>query len=374
MRKNRILIIGTGLSGAVMAERFANINNRNVLMIEKRDHIGGNCYDYVDEDTGILLNKYGAHLFHTNSDKVWDYINTFSEWVSWIHYVLCYVDNKYVPLPVNINTVNLLLNENIKNENEMDNWLYNKQIKYDKIDNSEKMGKSRVGSDLYNKLFKDYTYKQWNKYPEELDSSILARIPVRNNFDNRYFSDKYQALPKYGYTNFIKKMLDHKNIEIKLNLDYLDFIKTNKEHFDIIIFTGPIDTFYNNNNLEKLEYRSINFEIEKIKNVNYYQPNSVVNYSSLEIPFTRIVEYKHFLNQKSKDTIIVKETTTDIGEPYYPVLNEKNINLFKKYKEFAEKDSNIHFLGRLANYKYFNMDEAILNSLNYFDSNFKSSV
>jgi UDP-galactopyranose mutase len=371
MEENRILIIGTGLSGAVMAERFANINNRNVLMIEKRDHIGGNCYDYVDEETGILLNKYGAHLFHTNSDKVWDYINIFSEWVSWIHYVLCSVDNKYVPLPVNINTVNLLLNENIKNESEMDNWLCNKQIKYDKIDNSEKMGKSRVGNDLYDKLFKDYTYKQWNKYPEELDSSILARIPVRNNFDNRYFSDKYQALPKYGYTNFIKKMLDHKNIEIKLNLDYLDFIKTNKEHFDIIIFTGPIDTFYNNNNLEKLEYRSINFEIEKIKNVNYYQPNSVVNYSSLEIPFTRIVEYKHFLNQKSKDTIIVKETTTNTGEPYYPVLNEKNINLFKKYKEFAEKDSNIHFLGRLANYKYFNMDEAILNSLNYFNSNFK---
>ena len=374
MNEKRILIIGTGLSGAVMAERFANINNRNILMIEKRNHIGGNCYDYIDEDTGILLNKYGAHLFHTNSDKVWNYINNLSEWIRWDHQVLCFVDNKFVPLPVNINTVNTVLNENIKDEKEMDIWLHNNQIKYDNIDNSEKMGKSRVGNDLYNKLFKDYTYKQWNKYPEELDPSILARIPVRNNFDNRYFSDKYQALPKYGYTNFIKKMLDHKNIEIKLNLDYLDFMKSNKELFDIIIFTGPIDTFYYNNNLEKLEYRSINFEIEKIKNVNYYQPNSVVNYSSAEIPFTRIVEYKHFLNQKSKDTIIVKETTTNIGEPYYPVLNEKNINLFKKYKEFSKKDSNIHFLGRLANYKYFNMDEAILNSLNYFDSNFKSSV
>jgi UDP-galactopyranose mutase len=371
MSENRVLIIGTGLSGAVIAERFANINNTRVLMIEKRNHIGGNCYDYVDEDTGILLNKYGAHLFHTNSDKVWSYINKFSEWVRWDHQVVCSVDNKIVPLPVNINTVNSLLNLNIANEKEMDDWLSSKQVKFDYINNSEKMGKSRVGEELYNKLFKDYTYKQWNKYPEELDPSILARIPVRNNFDNRYFSDKYQALPKYGYTNFIKNLLNHKNIEIKINLDYLDFIKTNKEIFDIIIFTGPIDTFYNVDKLEKLEYRSINFEIKKIKNVNYYQSNSVVNYSSLDIPYTRIVEYKHFLNQKSNDTIIVKETTTNDGEPYYPVLNEKNINLFKKYKELSEKETKIHFLGRLANYKYFNMDEAILNSLNYFENFFR---
>jgi len=367
MNKNRILIIGSGLSGSVIAEQFANLNNKRVLIIEKRNHIGGNCYDYIDKDTGILLNKYGAHLFHTNSDKVWNYINNFSEWVRWDHQVICSVDNKHVPLPVNINTINKLLNKNITCEKEMDDWLSNNQIKYDNIDNSEKMGKSRVGEELYNKLFKDYTFKQWNKYPEELDSSILARIPVRNNFDNRYFTDKYQALPKYGYTKFIEKLLEHKNIEIKINLDYLDFIKTNQEIFDTIIFTGPIDTFYNDNQLEKLEYRSINFEIEKIKNINYYQTNSVVNYSSLEIPFTRIVEYKHFLNQKSNDTIIVKETTTDSGEPYYPVLNEKNINLFQKYKYRAEKETNIHFLGRLANYKYFNMDEAILNALNYFE-------
>jgi UDP-galactopyranose mutase len=305
MSENRVLIIGTGLSGAVIAERFANINNMKVLMIEKRNHIGGNCYDYVDEDTKILLNKYGAHLFHTNSDKVWSYINKFSEWVRWDHQVVCSVDNKIVPLPVNINTVNSLLNLNIIDEKEMDNWLSNNQVKFDNINNSEKMGKSRVGEELYNKLFKDYTFKQWNKYPEELDPSILARIPVRNNFDNRYFSDKYQALPKYGYTSFINNILNHQNIEIKINLDYLDFIKTNKENFDIIIFTGPIDTFYNVDKLEKLEYRSINFEITKIKNVNYYQSNSVVNYSSLDIPYTRIVEYKHFLNQKSNDTIIV---------------------------------------------------------------------
>jgi UDP-galactopyranose mutase len=266
-----------------------------------------------------------------------------------------------------------LLNQNIKDENEMNEWLSNNQIKYDNIDNSEKMGKSRVGEDLYNKLFKDYTYKQWHKNADELDPSILARIPVRNNFDNRYFSDKYQALPKYGYTNFIRKLLNNENIEIKINLDYLDFIKTNEEVFNTIIFTGPIDTFYNDDKLEKLEYRSINFEIEKIKNVNYYQPNSVVNYPSLEVPFTRIVEYKHFLHQKSNDTIIVRETTTNIGEPYYPVLNDKNIALFKKYKEKSENDPNIHFLGRLANYKYFNMDEAILNSLNYFENHFKSS-
>jgi UDP-galactopyranose mutase len=363
----RILVVGCGLSGAVIAERLANIKNKKILIIDKRDHIAGNCFDYIDNETDILINKYGAHLFHTNNEIVWNYINKFDEWVRWDHEVLAFVDNKFVPIPVNINTVNNLLNLNLQNETEMNIWLNDNQIKYDVIDNSEKMGKSRVGNQLYNKLFKDYTFKQWNKDASNLDPSILARIPIRNNFDNRYFSDKYQALPKKGYTNFINNILKNENIEIKTSCDYFSFIKDSSEEFEYIVYTGPIDSFYNNQNLEKLEYRSINFQIERIKNINYYQPNSVVNYSSLEYPFTRIVEYKHFLNQQSKDTIIVKEITTNEGEPYYPVLNEKNIKLFEKYKCLAEKEKKIHFIGRLANYKYFNMDEAILNSINYFN-------
>jgi UDP-galactopyranose mutase len=365
-----VLIIGCGLSGVVIAERFANILNKKVLIIEKREHIGGNVYDYIDEDTNILMSKYGAHLFHTNSEVVMDYINKFSNWIRWDHEVVGIINDRLINIPVNINTVNILCNENLKNSNEMNIWLEKNQVKYDKIDNSEKMGKSRVGNILYDKIFKEYTYKQWNKYPEELDPSVLARIPIRNDFDPRYFDDKYQVLPEKGYTKFIENILDNQNIKVLLNTNYFDFIKNNANNFETIIYTGPIDQFYENKGLEKLEYRSIEFIVEKYKNMNYYQQNSVVNYPEIKYPFTRIVEYKHFLNQKSDDTVIVKEITKDDGEPYYPIPNKKNLDLYEKYKLFTYEEKNIHFLGRLANYKYFNMDQAILNALNYFNNNF----
>jgi len=360
------LIVGCGLSGAVIAERIANKLNNKVTIIEKRHHIGGNCYDFIDNETGILMNKYGAHLFHTNNEKVWNYINTFDKWIRWEHKVISYTDDKYVTIPVNISTINELCNENLQNENDVNKWLEKNQIKYDKINNSEEMAKSRIGNELYDKLIKDYTFKQWDKYPNELDKSVLERIPIRSNFDTRYFNDKYQALPHKGYTHFFQKMLDNKNIDIKLNTDYFEYIKDN--NYDVIIFTGPIDSYFSN--LEKLEYRSIDFDVKIIKNTKYYQPNSVVNYPSKNFPYTRIVEYKHFLNQKSDDTIIVSEKTNNYGEPYYPVPNKKNLELYEKYKILAknEESKNIFFVGRLANYKYFNMDEAISNSLEFFDS------
>jgi UDP-galactopyranose mutase len=370
--KYDVLIVGCGLSGVVMAERFANELNKKVLIIEKRNHVGGNVYDYIDPETNILMNKYGAHLFHTNNERVWKYINQFDKWERWDHEVLGMVDNKLVNIPVNVNTVNALCGEHLKSEEEMKFWLSANQIKYDKIDNSEKMGKSRVGNVLYEKIFKDYTFKQWDKYPEELDASVLARIPIRSNFDNRYFDDKYQALPQNGYTTFIQKILNDKNITVLLNTDYFDFIDTNaKNVFDTIIYTGPIDTFYKDKELDKLEYRSIDFVIETHKNMNFFQTNSVINYPETNVPYTRIVEYKHFLNQKSNDTVIVKEYTTNDGEPYYPVPTKKNMELYEKYKELTLNEKSIHFLGRLANYKYFNMDATILNALEYFDNNFK---
>ena len=368
-----ILIVGCGLSGVVIAERISNILNKKVIIIEKRDHIGGNCYDYIDEETGILMNKYGAHLFHTNNEKVWNYVTQFDEWKRWEHKVLTFVDDKYVPMPVNITTINELCGQHLKNEEDLNVWLDKNRQKYDEILNSEEMAKSRIGNELYEKLVKDYTYKQWNKYPSELDKSVLERIPIRTNFDTRYFSDKYQALPHKGYTHFFSKILENDNIEVKLNTDYFEFIKGNN-NFELTIFTGPIDSYFTN--LEKLEYRSIDFHIERIKNMNYYQPNSVVNYPSKDIPFTRIVEYKHFLNQQSKDTIIVSETTNDIGEPYYPVPNKKNLELYEEYKILAKKEEekNIYFVGRLANYKYFNMDEAIANSLDFFENNIINKI
>jgi UDP-galactopyranose mutase len=363
-----VIIVGAGLTGCVLAERFANILNKKVIIIEKREHIGGNCYDYVD-DNGILINKYGAHLFHTNYDDVWEYINKFDKWERWEHKVVGIVDNKIVPIPVNITTVNMICSENIKDIDEMNEWLEKNQCKYELIMNSEEMAKSRVGSILYEKIFKHYTYKQWNKYPNELLPEVLERIPIRNNFDDRYFNDKYQALPYKGYTHFINKLIDNSNIEVKLNTDYnkIESIINNK----ILIYTGPIDQYFSNIGLDKLEYRSINFIKETYLNMNYYQSNSVINYPSIDVSFTRIVEYKHFLNQQSPHTTIIKEYSCDNGEPYYPVLNEKNIKLYEKYKRIAEdemKINNIHFIGRLANYKYFNMDQAIKNSLDYFNN------
>ncbi|MDR2407632.1 MAG: UDP-galactopyranose mutase [Bacteroidales bacterium] len=358
-----VLVVGAGLSGVVIAEQLANKANLHVLVIDKRNHIAGNCYDFIDEN-GILMNKYGAHLFHTNDQEVWEYIQNFSKWERWDHRVLGLIDGKFVNIPVNINTVNALCGTNIKNEEEMDTWLSSVQVKYEKITNSEEVAKSRVGEILYKKIFRDYTFKQWNKYPEELDSSVLSRLPIRNNFNDRYFDDRYQVLPKTGYTEFTQAILDHPNITVRLNSDYFK-IKESVD-YNILIFTGPIDEYYANLGIEKLEYRSIEFIEERYKNMNFYQTNSVVNYPEPDVPFTRIVEYKHFLNQTSANTTIVKEITKKEGEPYYPVFNERNLSLYKKYEALSQKEKNVYFIGRLGNYKYFNMDQAMRNSLNFY--------
>lgn len=367
-----IIIVGCGLSGIVIAERFSLLQNKKILIIDKRNHIGGNCYDYYDKKTNILMNKYGAHLFHTNDEEVFSYINQFCKWEKWEHKVLGLIDDKHLPIPPNITTVNKLFNLDIKSEEEMDEWLSENQVKYDNITNGEEMAKSRVGEVLYEKIFKHYTYKQWKKYPDELAPEVLARIPVRNSFDDRYFSDKYQVLPRKGYTAFFQSILDkHKdNIDVKLNFDFFD-IKDKITKNQLVIYTGPIDAYFADKGLPKLEYRSIDFHIERQMNTKFYQPYSVVNYPSDDTPYTRCVEYKHFLNQKSDHTVYVKETTTDKGEPYYPVLNDKNKELYKKYQKMAkEEGENIHFLGRLASYKYFNMDQAIKNSLDYYKEHF----
>ena len=372
LTKYDVIIIGCGLSGIVIAEQFSSNLNKKVLIVDKRPHIGGNCYDYIDPQTDILINKYGAHLFHTNDEQVFKYINKFGKWLPWEHKVLGLIDGKYLSIPPNISTVNAIFNLKIKNKKEMDTWLADNQVKYDKITNGEEMAKSRVGKVLYEKIFKHYTYKQWNKYPDELAPEVLARIPVKNSFDDRYFSDKYQVLPEKGYTHFFQSILDkHKhNIDVKLNVDFFD-IKDQITKTQIVIYTGPIDAYFADKGLPALEYRSIDFHIERKMNTDYYQPYSVVNFPGKENPYTRCVEYKHFLNQKSDHTIYVKETTTDKGEPYYPVLNDRNIKLYAQYHKMAEEEGdNIHFIGRLASYKYFNMDQAIRNSLDYYNEHF----
>ncbi|UJH92032.1 UDP-galactopyranose mutase [Antarcticibacterium sp. 1MA-6-2] len=359
-----VLIIGAGISGAVLAERYAAIGKK-VLILEKRSHIAGNCYDYIDEN-GILVSKYGAHLFHTNEEEVWKYVNKFSEWYDWEHKVIAKVDGKLVPIPVNITTVNKLFNENISSEEEMKDWLEKNRIDIQDPQNGKEAVLSKVGPELYEKMFRHYTKKQWDKYPEELDASVLDRIPVRTNYDDRYFSDKYQALPKGGYTKLFEKILSHPNIHIELNTDYFD-VKDKIEGYSKLFYTGPIDRFFEfKYSLEdKLEYRSINFVSETV-NKDFFQENSVVNYPGMEVEYTRIIEYKHFGHQQAGKTTIVKEFTVDTGEPYYPVPNQKNREIYERYKKEADQLKDIYFVGRLANYKYFNMDQAFKNALDLF--------
>lgn len=365
MKEIDILIIGAGISGAVLAERYATMGKK-VLIIEKRNHIAGNCYDYIDEN-GILVSKYGAHLFHTNEKSVWKYVNQFSDWYPWEHKVIARVDDKTVPIPVNITTVNKLFNINISNEDEMKTWLEEHRSPIARPSNGEEAVLSRIGPILYEKMFKHYTKKQWDKYPAELDASVLERIPVRTNYDDRYFTDTYQALPKGGYTQLFEKILSHKNIEVLLETDYFD-VKDQYKNYEKLFYTGPVDRFFEfkHSLTEKLEYRSINFVSETV-DAEFFQENSVVNYPGTEVDFTRIIEYKHFGNQKSEKTTVVKEFTVDEGEPYYPVPNPRNQEIYERYKTEAEKLTDVYFVGRLANYKYFNMDQAFKNALDLFD-------
>jgi len=364
MKNADIIIVGAGISGAVLAERYASLGKK-VLVIEKRNHIAGNCYDYIDEN-GILVSKYGAHLFHTNEEEVWEYVNRFSNWYEWEHKVIAKVDGQMVPIPVNITTVNKLFGLDISSEDEMKEWLNNNRVVTEAPANGREAALNKVGPVLYEKMFRHYTKKQWDKYPEELDASVLDRIPVRTNLDERYFSDTYQALPEGGYTRLFERILDHPNIEVVLNMDFFD-IRDQMENYEKLFYTGPVDRFFDfmHSMEDKLEYRSINFVSETV-DAEYFQENSVVNYPGEEVAYTRIIEYKHFGNQESEKTTIVKEFTTDEGEPYYPVPNEKNRAIYEKYRQEAEKLTDIYFVGRLANYKYFNMDQAFKNALDLF--------
>ncbi len=365
MTPSDIVIIGAGISGAVLAERYANAGKR-VTILEKRDHIAGNCYDYID-DNGILVSKYGAHLFHTNYEDVWAYVTQFADWYPWEHKVLAKVDEKLVPIPVNITTVNALYGLQLETEQEMRGWLDANRIDNPTAKDGRDAVLHKVGNDLYEKMFRHYTKKQWDKYPEELDASVLNRIPVRTNFDDRYFSDRYQALPKGGYTRLFAAILDHPNITVHLGTDFFD-VKEQLTGYEKLFYTGPIDRFFEfkHSLQEKLEYRSINFVSETVEQ-EVFQENSVVNYPGKEVDYTRIVEYRHFGNQTGpRVTTIVKEYTTDEGDPYYPVPNARNQAIYERYRAEAEALKDVYFVGRLANYKYFNMDQAFRNALELF--------
>lgn len=357
----KYVIVGAGFAGLTLAERIANKLNEHVLVIEKRNHIGGNCYDYYNED-GLLVHKYGPHIFHTNSKRVWDYLSNFTKWNYYQHRVLTYVDGNYIPMPITTETINELYNLNLSNF-EIEKFLKEQSLEIDDIKNSEDVVLSKAGREIYEKFFKNYTKKQWDIYPNELDKSVISRIPVRYNKDTRYFDDKYQGMPKYGYHKLFENMVKHSKIHILLNTDYKKII--NDLNYDMIIYTGPID-YYFDYKYGKLKYRSIKFELE-ILDMTSYQDAPVVNYPN-DYDFTRITEYKKLTGQVHNKTVIAREYPTWKGEPYYPVPQKEYLEKYNCYKSEAEKLENVVFVGRLAEYRYYNMDAVIERALDIFEN------
>ncbi|MCG2615131.1 UDP-galactopyranose mutase [Terrimonas sp. NA20] len=353
------LIVGAGFAGAVLAERLASQADKKILIIDKRNHIGGNTFDFYNE-AGILIHKYGPHIFHTNSEDIFNYLGKFTSWRPYEHRVLASVDGMLVPIPINLNTINTLYGLNLTSE-EVESFFASKAVKKEQILTSEDVVLNKVGKDLYEKFFKGYTKKQWDLDPSELDASVTARIPTRNNRDNRYFTDKYQAMPMHGYTRMFEKLLDHPNIKVMVNTDYkeiADFIP-----FKEMIYTGPIDYFFDYC-YGKLPYRSIEF-IFDTKNEENHQPTGTVNYPN-DQPYTRVTEFKYLTGQQHRQTTIVYEHPKAEGDPYYPVPRPENSILYSRYKDLADKLTKVHFTGRLATYKYYNMDQVVAQSLKLF--------
>jgi UDP-galactopyranose mutase len=352
------LIVGAGFAGSVLAERLATVANKKVLLIDKRSHIGGNAYDYYNND-GILIHKYGPHIFHTNSKEIYQYLSKFTEWRNYQHKVLANIDGQMVPIPINLTTINSLYNLNLSSS-EIEKFLAERGEDIKQVRTSEDVVLKAVGRDLYEKFFKGYTKKQWDLDPSELDASVTARIPTRTNKDDRYFTDAYQVMPLYGYTKMFETMLNHPNIKLMLNADFKEL--KGEITYDKIIYTGPIDEYFEWC-YGKLPYRSINFEFKTFDQEDF-QPTGTVNYPN-DYAFTRVTEFKHLTGQRHHKTSVVYEFPTDDGDPYYPIPRPENAALYNKYKELA-RQSNVHFVGRLATYKYFNMDQVVAQALNTF--------
>lgn len=354
------MIVGAGFAGCVLAERLATVANKKVIIVEQRDHIGGNAYDYYNHH-GILVHKYGPHIFHTNSKKVFDYLSQFTTWRPYEHRVLASVDGQLVPLPINLDTINRLYGLQLNCE-QLETFYNSRAEKIDKVSTSEDVVVSKIGRELYEKFFKGYTRKQWDLDPSELDASVTSRVPVRTNKDDRYFTDTFQAMPMHGYTKMFRNMLSHPNIKVLLNTDY-------KEVIDVIpyqrmVYTGPIDSFFNYC-FGKLPYRSIEFKFDTL-DTEVFQPTGTVNFPN-EHPYTRITEFKYLTGQKHSKTSIVYEYPTAEGDPYYPIPRPENAALYKKYKVLADSMTNTFFTGRLGTYKYYNMDQVVAQSLTLFE-------
>jgi UDP-galactopyranose mutase len=350
------LIVGAGFAGSVLAERLANGSGKKVLICDKRPHIAGNAYDFYDA-SGVLVHKYGPHIFHTNSKEVFDYLSKFTEWREYQHRVLASVDGMLVPMPINLDTINKLYGLNLT-AFEVEDFFRKHAEPCENIRTSEDVVVSKVGRELYNKFFKNYTKKQWDLDPSELDASVTSRVPTRTNRDDRYFTDVYQAMPQQGYTRMFERMLDNPNIKIMLNCDYREIVRDIP--FKEMIYTGPIDEFFDYA-YGKLPYRSLEFKHET-HDCAQFQTAPVVNYPN-EQAYTRITEFKYLTGQEHKKTSIVYEYPQAEGDPYYPIPRKENAEVYRQYEALAKAQTNVRFVGRLATYKYYNMDQIVAQSL-----------
>lgn len=363
-----ILVVGAGFSGATIANLLADKAGEKVLIIDKRSHVGGNAYDYKDKN-GITIHKYGSHIFHTNSEIVWNYLRQFTDFNTYMHKVIGLLDGIETHIPFNFNTLYDVFPRSyaeLLEQKLLDNFNINTKVPILEFQRQDDDDLKYLANYVYEKIFLHYTTKQWGTSPKDVDDSVMARVPVYLSKDDRYFQDKYQGIPLNGYTAVINNMLKHKNIKIKLNTDFRDI---DIKKFDKIFFTGSIDAFFNYK-YGRLPYRSVKFKLEE-HNKEYYQSSACINYPC-NYDFTRIHEYKYYLDEKSPKTVIAKEYSEDF-EPgkngrYYPIPNDDNYDLYHKYLYEAEKLKNVYFFGRLGDYKYYNMDEAIERAIEVFES------
>lgn len=352
------IVVGAGFAGSVMAERLAAGSGYNVLVVDRRNHIAGNAFDERN-DVGQLYHKYGPHIFHTNSADVFEYLSRFTKWRKYEHRVLASVDDMLVPIPINRTTINTLYGMELQSDAEAEAWLAARAEPVDIVETSEDVVVSAVGRELYEKFFRGYTRKQWGLDPSELDKSVTARVPTRTNTDDRYFTDKYQAIPADGYTKMFENMLDHPKIDVITGVDFAEI--RDSYSYDRLVFTGPVDEYFGFC-YGALPYRSLRFEHAVIEQENF-QPVATVNYPAENTPYTRITEYKHFTGDEGPVTSITTEYPAAEGDPYYPIPREENQRLYKRYEALAQAEPNTLFVGRLATYRYYNMDQVVGQAL-----------
>jgi UDP-galactopyranose mutase len=353
------MVVGAGFAGSVLAERLAAGLGKRVLVVDKRSHIGGNAYDCYD-DHGILIHRYGPHIFHTNSREVFSYLSRFTEWHPYQHRVQAWVDGRLVPIPINLDTINTLYGTRF-DAFQLAEFYRSVAEPRPELKTSEDVILNQVGRELYEKFFRNYTRKQWGLDPSELDAAVTARVPTRTNRDDRYFTDAYQAMPRKGYTRMFERILDHPNIKVLLNTDYHEI--EGSVLYDEVICTGPIDEFFDYR-FGRLPYRSLQFQWET-SDTERIQPVAVVNYPN-DNPYTRVTEFKHVTGQQHPKTTRVYEYPQADGDPYYPIPRAENAELYKRYQELAAATPGVQFVGRLGTYKYYNMDQVVAQALTLF--------